>query len=66
MIIQMKLKMFCICIATVILLLANYLGMKQPIIILVIVVLVESTSVNYPNCVDCPEGEVYILVNTCI
>ena len=36
----------------------NCLGMKQPIIIIVIVVLVEFTSGNYPNCVDCPEGEI--------
>ena len=45
------------CIATAILSL-NCLGMKQPIIILVIVVLVESTSGDYPNCVDCSDGEV--------
>ena len=43
--------------------------MKQSLIILVIVLLAKSSSGDYPNCVDCPEGEVLLysyLVNTCM
>ena len=32
--------------------------MKKSVIILVIVLFAKFTSGNYPNCVDCPEGEV--------
>ena len=40
--------------------------MKQSLIILVIVLLAKSTSGNYPNCVDCPEGEVLHLITIAI